>query len=79
MYCMIALVFLTPCMYPYESSQMAQWIKNLPVMQETQETDSVPGSGGSPDGGHGNLLQYSCPMDRGAWQATVHMFTKSWV
>ena len=31
---------------------------------------SVPGSGKSPGGGHGNLLQYSClenPMDRGAW------------
>ena len=29
----------------------------------------------SPGGGHGNPLQYSClenPMDRGAWQATVH-------
>ena len=36
---------------------------------------SVPGSGRSPGGGNGNLLQYSClenPMDRGAWQATVH-------
>ena len=31
-------------------------------------------------GGHGNPLQYSClenPMDRGAWQATVHGVTKS--
>ena len=31
-------------------------------------------------GGHGNPLQYSClenPMDRGAWQATVHRFAKS--
>ena len=30
---------------------------------------------------HGNPLQYSClenPMDRGAWQATVHGVTKSW-
>ena len=29
----------------------------------------------------GNLFQYSClenPMDRGAWQATVHGITKSW-
>ena len=29
--------------------------------------------------GNGNLLQYSClenPMDRGAWQATVHGVTK---
>ena len=36
---------------------------------------SIPGSGRSPGEGNGNLLQYSClenPMDRGAWQATVH-------
>ena len=39
------------------------------------------GSGRSPGGGRGNTLQYSClehPMDRGAWQATVHGVTKSW-
>ena len=31
---------------------------------------SIPGSGRSLGGGHGNPLQYSClknPMDRGAW------------
>ena len=42
---------------------------------------SVPGLGGSPGGGHGNLFQYPClenPMDRGAWQATVHGVAKSW-
>ena len=36
---------------------------------------SIPGSGRSPGGGYGNLLQYSCmenSMDRGAWRATVH-------
>ena len=41
---------------------------------------STPGSGRSPGGGHGNLLQYSClenPMDRGAWWATVQGVTKS--
>ena len=30
--------------------------------------------------GHGNPLHYSClenPMDRGAWQATVHGVTES--
>ena len=34
-----------------------------------------PWVGKIPGGGHGNPLQYSClenPMDRGAWQATVH-------
>ena len=42
---------------------------------------SVLGFGRSPGGGHGNLLQYSClesPIDRGAWQATVHRVEKSW-
>ena len=32
----------------------------------------IPGSGGYPEGGHGNPLQYSCLetlMDRGAWWA----------
>ena len=41
---------------------------------------SIPGSGRSPGGGHGNPLQYSClenPMDRGAWQDTVHGATES--
>ena len=36
---------------------------------------SVFGSEGSPREGNGNPLQYSClgnPIDRGAWQATVH-------
>ena len=36
---------------------------------------SIPGSGRSPGEGNGNPLQYSClknPMDRVAWQATVH-------
>ena len=40
----------------------------------------IPGSGRSPGGGNGNLLQYSClenPMDRGACWATVHGVVKS--
>ena len=42
---------------------------------------TIPGSGRSPGGEYGNLLQYSClenPMDRGTWQATVHRAAKSW-
>ena len=34
-----------------------------------------------PGEGNGNPLQYSCledPMDKGAWWATIHGFTKSW-
>ena len=39
------------------------------------DVGSIPGSGRSPKEGNGNPLQYSClgnPIDRGAWQATVH-------
>ena len=45
-----------------------------------RDTGSIPGWGRSPGGGNGNPLQYSClenPMDRGAWQATVHGVEKS--
>ena len=41
---------------------------------------SIPGSGRSPGEGHGNPLQDSClknPMDKVAWQATVHRVAKS--
>ena len=41
---------------------------------------SIPESGRSPGEGNGNPLQYPClgnPMDRGAWQATVHGVAKS--
>ena len=47
---------------------------------DVRDSGSTPGSGRSSGGGHGNPLQYSCledPMDRGAWQASVHKATKS--
>ena len=51
-------------------------IKNLPPsIGDARDARSIPGSGRSPGGGIGSLLQYSClenPMDRGAWQAIVH-------
>ena len=42
---------------------------------------SICGLGKSPGEGNGNPLQYSClenPVDRAAWQATVHGVEKSW-
>jgi len=48
-------------------------VKNLPANAE--DADSIPASGRSPGEGNSNPLQYSClgnPIDRGAWQATVH-------
>ena len=41
---------------------------------------SIPALGRSPGEGNSNPFQYSClenPMDRGAWQATVHRVAKS--
>ena len=40
---------------------------------------SIPGLGRARGEGNGNPLLYSClenPMDRGAWQATVHGVTR---
>ena len=48
-------------------------VKNPPA--STGDSGSIPGSRRSPGEGNGNPLQYSSPgnpMDRGAWQATVH-------
>ena len=42
---------------------------------DTGDSGLIPGSERSSGGGNGNPLQYSClgnPIDRGAWQATVH-------
>ena len=42
--------------------------------------DSIPELGKSPAEGNGNPLQYSClenPMDREAWQVTVHRVAES--
>ena len=46
-------------------------VKNLPANAgDIRDKGSIAGSGRSPGGGNGNLLQYSClenSMDRGAW------------
>ena len=57
-------------------------VKNPPAhAQDVRDMNLIPGSGRSPGGGHGNPFQYSCletPINRGAWQATVHRVAKSW-
>ena len=64
------------------ASQVALVVKNPPAIAgDIRDMGSIPGSGRSPGGGHGNLLQYSYlenPIDRGAWRATVHRAAKSW-
>ena len=63
-------------------SQVVLVGKNPPANAgDVRDKGSIPGSGRSFRGGHGNPLQYSClenSMDRGAWQATVHRVAKSW-
>ena len=63
------------------ASQVALEVKNPPAnVGDLRDVGSIPGSGRSPGGGHGNPLQYSClesPMDRGAWRATVHGVAKT--
>jgi len=57
---------------------LPRWLsdKNLPTsIGDARDVGSVPGSGKFPAEGNGKPLQCLClgnPMDRGAWQATVH-------
>ena len=59
---------------------MALAVKNSPAgVRDTRDSGLIPGSGRSPERGHGNPLQYSClenSMDRGAWQAGQPGVTK---
>ena len=56
-------------------------IKNPPANAGgARDVGSVPRSVRPDEEGNGNPLQYSClenPMDRGAWQATIHRVVKS--
>ena len=64
-------------------------VKNPPANEgDIRGVGSIPGLGRSPGGKHGKLLQYfffshssifswRIPMERGAWQATVHIVAKS--
>ena len=62
------------CSLKYEKGFLGGLVvKNPPATAE--EVGSIPGLGGSPGEGNGNPLQYLClgnPMDRRAWQTTVH-------
>ena len=57
-------------------------VKNLTASAgDVRVMDLSPGLGKFPGGMHGYPFQYSClenPMDREAWQATVHRVTQCW-
>ena len=61
------------------ASQVANIVKNLPAVGETwvrslgsedhmEESKAI----------HSNILVWRIPMDRGAWQGTVHAVANSW-
>ena len=63
---------------PTRASLVAQKVKHPPAMQETwvrslgQEDPLEEGMAT-----HSSILAWRIPMDRGAWQATVHSVSKS--
>ena len=65
----------------YGASQVALVVKNpYANARDMRDVGSIPGSGRSPGGGHGNPLQCSCLgnfKDRGVWWAIVYRVTKS--
>ena len=68
-------------MHPLENRapQVTEWSRSHLPVQQTQETQVAPGSGGAHGAGNANTSQYSClgnSMGREAWP--VHGVTKSW-
>ena len=62
---------------------MALVLKNLPTNAGDirRDVSLILRSGRFPGKGNSNSLHYSClenPMDRGAWQATVHWVAMDW-
>ena len=63
---------------------LSQWLRSKEStcgVENAGDPGSISGQGRSSGGEPSNPLQYSClenPMDRGAWQVTVHRVTKSW-
>ena len=69
--------------YLGRASQVVLAVKNPPANAgDIRNAGLTLGWGRSPGGEHGNPFQCSClenPMDREAWQATVHRVSKSWI
>ena len=63
------------------ASQVILVVKNCPANAgDVRDMGSIPGSRRSPEERHDNPVQYAClenPMDRGAWQVTVHSVIKN--
>ena len=72
-----AVLGITYQMPDQRTSQVVLEVKNWPANEEdfVRVPGSILGSGRSPGEENGNPLHYSSlenPMDKGAWQASVH-------
>ena len=74
-------IYITYYYDVYGVSQMVLVVKNLPANPgHARGMSSTSVLGRSPGVGDGKALQYSCleiPMDRRAWQPTVHGVTEN--
>ena len=82
--CLLEQTFLLLFSHNHEDTPLFHDSRVIPLTPSTYNVGNlgfIPELERSPEGGHGNPLQYSClgnPMDRGAWRAIVHGVTKSW-
>ena len=64
---------------PATMTELPKWLRGKESACQTGDEGSIPGLGRSSGEGNNNPLHYSFlgnPMDRGAWQATVHEVTE---
>ena len=76
-YCVLPPEGLYPFLFLHMGFPGDSVVKNLPA--SARGMGSIPGSGRSPGGWHGNPHQYSClenSTDRGVWWAAVHLVAK---
>ena len=77
LYMCLCNIFIHVYIY-IQASLVAQLVKNPPVIRETW-VQSLGWEDPLEEGmaTHSSILAWRIPMDRGAWQATVHRVTKS--
>ena len=66
----------------WKKKGLPRWLSGKESACNAGDPGSIPGWTRSPGVGNGNPLQYSClenPVDRGAWQGTVHRVAQTWL
>ena len=60
--------------------ELLWWLSGKESVCNAEDPSSIPGLGRSPGWGNGNPLQCAClenSLDKGAWQASARVVTKS--